>query len=169
MKGNNPLFVDSTKFAGDGIRTQFELSRLFLYEGERAIAKVVNLDGHSQIVPLHENQSLSFSGSIYLRHQEEISFQFIIKKEDKELFHSAEYKGRATYLISETWEPVIGWNTTVREVKPKPKVPSRILSEPLPEFEAQRKSLLSAVEALENFFSEPEPEAETKVSEPSIF
>lgn len=155
MKGNNPLFVDSTKFAGDGIRTQFELGKLILYDGEKAFAKVINLDGHPQIVPLHENQPTVFSGSIYLRHQEEIRFQFFIKREDRILFRSSEYRGRAAYLISETWEPLKEIINQEPTSSAKLVQGSKILTEALPEFEAQRKSLLSAVEALHNYFPEP--------------
>lgn len=159
MKSSNPLFVDSTKFAGDGVRTQFELTKVLLYEGEKAFAKVINNDGHPQIVPLHEAHPGVFSGSIYLRHLEEIRYLFFIKFEDRILLSSREYSRRAAYLISESWEPLPKLHLRpASEPSPvKVAAKAKMLVDPLPEFDAQRKVLASAVEALENFFPETQP------------
>lgn len=161
VKSHNPLFVDSTKFAGDGIRTQFELAGLILYEGEKVHAQVVNGNDHQQIVPLHENQVGIFSGSIYLKHQEEIRFQFIIKNEDKILFMSAERTGRATYLITENWEPIKSFSGFYPKFGDSFESLTSVHSDncekkeetPLPEFDSQRKVLQSAVEAIETYFN----------------
>lgn len=153
MRGSNPLFVDSTKFSGDGIRTQFELSGVLPYEDEKVFAKVTNRDGHSQLVPLHPNAEGLFLGSIYLKHQEEITYHFYIKADDLEVYKSPEKRERAGYMIVSEWEPVEGQETFKAK---REELEQEIGSEePLPEFEAQKKSLMSAVEAMESFFAEP--------------
>ncbi|MCB0384022.1 MAG: hypothetical protein KDD43_01415 [Bdellovibrionales bacterium] len=151
MRGSNPLFVDSTKFSGDGIRTQFELSGILPYEGEKVFAKVTNREGHDQIVPLHGNEAGLFFGSIYLKHQEEITYQFYVKADDEVVFESKAVKGRASYLVIAEWDPV-GEEFPDRETI-RPSAEKEL--EPLPEFEAQKKSLMNAVQAMENFFAEP--------------
>ncbi|MCB0364980.1 MAG: hypothetical protein H6624_12080 [Bdellovibrionaceae bacterium] len=151
MRGSNPLFVDSTKFSGDGIRTQFELSGVLPYEDEKVFAKVTNREGHDQIVPLHGNEKGLFFGSIYLKHQEEITYRFYIKDEEEVVFESKPVSGRAGYLVIADWDPIAQQFPKREKVKPG----SETDPEPLPEFEAQRKSLMNAVQAMENFFPEP--------------
>ncbi|MCC7403648.1 MAG: hypothetical protein IT288_04540 [Bdellovibrionales bacterium] len=150
MRRNNPLFVDSTKFSGDGIRTLFELSGLVLYEGERVVARVTDKNGHEQIVPLHETERHIFVGSIYLKHQEEITYLFAVKSGEGVLFETALIQGRASYLIASEWKPL---RPAVTHTTFKPKA-LNIEIEPLPEFEAQKKSLMNAVQAMESYFAE---------------
>lgn len=103
---DNPLFQDSTISTGTNIRTQFELGKVFLYEGESIV--LLLKDGKEQRVlgmKCIEPKTGTYTCSHWLKHRQEITFQFVIKNKEGIIFQSPIQKGLAMYTLLETWEP----------------------------------------------------------------
>lgn len=106
MTKNNPLFVDSTKFHGDRIATIVELTDVLLYDEESAIALIVDHQGEMSRVPLEPIADGNYEAKVWLSHQKQVTCQFLIEKNGREVFHSAAVKARAQYAIIQKWDPV---------------------------------------------------------------
>lgn len=109
MTKNNPLFVDSTKIQGDTICTQIELKRVLLYDGETAHLRVEEPDGQVQVIDLESDENFSCRNRIWLHHQDKITYQFYIQKEGKTILSGEEQLTKASYFLSELWDPNLGF------------------------------------------------------------
>lgn len=101
----NPLFIDSTKIQGDSIKVQFELKNLLLYDGETLHLKLYEAPQKQ----LHERQmeyeDKFWTTKIFLRHKNQILFQYFIKKGDRVLFQSPVHQQLSCYVVESLWEP----------------------------------------------------------------
>jgi hypothetical protein len=102
---SNPLFIDSTKFHGDLISTQFELRRILVYEGETIFVVISRDQGDSRRFPMKLMDDGSYSARMHLNHQTLITYRFEIEIEGKVIFSSASYRARVQYAIVNDWEP----------------------------------------------------------------
>lgn len=107
MAKANPLFIDSTKMVGDSIGTQFEVSKIALYEGEGLFVLITNHLGTVTRMPMVLNEELNYQTKVWLAHQKQFSYQFVIEKDGQRVLQSAPQKNRAKYAILEKWEPVL--------------------------------------------------------------
>jgi hypothetical protein len=107
MAKANPLFIDSTKMIGDSIGTQFEVSKIALYEGEGLFVLITNHLGTVTRMPMVLNEELNYQTKVWLAHQKQFSYQFVIEKDGQRILQSAPQKNRAKYAILEKWEPVL--------------------------------------------------------------
>lgn len=109
---DNPLFQDSSISTGSNIRTQFELAKVCLHDGESLY--LVLFDGKDQKISLMKNIDVktgTFVSSHWLKHRQEISYQFIIKDKEGIVFHGPIQKALAMYTILEAWEPILDEDT----------------------------------------------------------
>lgn len=105
---DNPLFQDSTISTGTNIRTQFELGKVFLYDGEMLF--MLLKDSKEQRIynmKCIEAKTGTYSCSEWLKHRQEISYQFVIKNKDGVVYQSLIKMGLAMYTLLETWEPCL--------------------------------------------------------------
>ncbi|MCO5113292.1 MAG: hypothetical protein M9899_03860 [Bdellovibrionaceae bacterium] len=105
---DNPLFQDSTISTGTNIRTQFELGKVFLYEGESVC--LLLKDGKEQRVlgmRCIDAKTGTYTCSHWLKHRQEITYQFAIKNKEGVVFQSPIQKGLAMYTLLEVWEPCL--------------------------------------------------------------
>lgn len=107
MAKANPLFIDSTKMTGDSIGTQFELSRVALYEDEELFVLITNSLGEVTQMPLKINADLNYQTKAWLRHQKSFSYQYVIEKKGTRFLQSVSKQARAQYAIIDIWEPVL--------------------------------------------------------------
>lgn len=107
MAKANPLFIDSTKMVGDSIGTQFEVSKIALYEDEALFVLITNHLGTVTRMPMVLNDELNYQTKVWLAHQKTFSYQFVIEKNGERFLQSASQKNRAKYAILEKWEPVL--------------------------------------------------------------
>lgn len=107
MAKSNPLFVDSTKFHGDSIGTQIELSKIALYEGEELAVLITNHLGEVRQIKMSINEDCNYQSKVWLSHQKTFTYQFVIHIEEKRILQSAEKKARAQYAIVDQWQPVL--------------------------------------------------------------
>ena len=107
MAKANPLFIDSTKMVGDSIGTQFEVSKIALYEDEALFVLITNHLGTVTRMPMVLNEELNYQTKVWLAHQKTFSYQFVIEKNGERILQSALQKNRAKYAILEKWVPVL--------------------------------------------------------------
>ncbi len=104
MAKNNPLFVDSTKLRGDRIDTHIELGNILIYDGETVAVVVQNTRSDKVKVAMHQKNDV-YRAIVWLGHQDAISYYFVVEKDNKNLFRSAQKSNSAQYAIIEKWEP----------------------------------------------------------------
>ena len=107
MKKNNPLFVDSTKFHGDTVATEVELTKLLLFEGEEVFINI--LDGQQVVQKqklIYESESQIYKVCVWLNYQKVIKYFFSIEQENNIVFKTQERSTKATYLIKDEWAPM---------------------------------------------------------------
>lgn len=106
MSKANPLFVDSTKFHGDLISTQIELTRVLLYDDEAVFVIVTDHKGLSRRTAMKpSDDERAYEARVHLSHQTLVTFQFVIEKDGRWFMQSNPYKTRVQYALVETWEP----------------------------------------------------------------
>ncbi len=104
----NPLFQDSTVSSGANIRTQFELKKVFLTENEKMFLSLFD-QREKKFIELKclDHKTGTYSCSVWLKHKQEIGYQFFVKS-DTEIKGVSEFKkGMAMYTILEVWQPDI--------------------------------------------------------------
>lgn len=102
----NPLFQDSTVSSGANIRTQFELKKVFLQEGEKLFISLFDqLEKKFIELKCVDSKSGTYSCSTWLKHKQEIGYQFFVKAESEVIAVSDFKKGIAMYTVLEVWEP----------------------------------------------------------------
>ncbi len=103
----NPLFQDSTISNGTNIRTQFELKKVSMKDNERLFLSLIDR-GEKKYIELKciDLKTGTYACSVWLKHKQEIGYQFFIKDEHKILSASEPQKGIAMYTLLETWNPV---------------------------------------------------------------
>lgn len=106
MTKSNPLFVDSTKVRGDVIGTQIELRKVMIYDDEQLYVLVTNNQGMTTRTQMKVLDYRSYEARVHLSHQTHVTFQFLIEKDSKILWLSAQHTGRAQYAIVEEWDPL---------------------------------------------------------------
>jgi hypothetical protein len=106
MTKSNPLFVDSTKTRGDLIASQIELRNCQIFDDEQLFVLVTNNHGMSTRTQMKVLDYRSYDAKVHLNHQTHVTFQFIIEKDGKVLWLSAQHNARAQYVIVEMWEPL---------------------------------------------------------------
>ncbi len=105
----NPLFVDSTVLAGENIRVEIQLEGVLLYDYEEAFI-LVETENKKLKRPLRvedEDHLHTYSVRFFLQHQQEINYTFTIERDGIVLFSSSSKRGRASYLISQSWMPCL--------------------------------------------------------------
>lgn len=120
MAKANPLFVDSTKLPGDSIGTQFELSRVLLYDEESLLVLITNQLGEVTSMPMTLNEEDVYQTRVWLRHQKSFTYQFVIEKGGQRVLQSVPKQARAQYAILERWEPVLAEPGAVVHLEPEP-------------------------------------------------
>jgi hypothetical protein len=104
----NPLFQDSTISSGTNIRTQFELKKVFVKESEKVFLVLVDQQEKKYIeLKCLDSKTGTYSCSVWLKHKQEIRYQFLIKSENKVVSISDFKKGIAMYTVLETWAPSV--------------------------------------------------------------
>lgn len=117
MAKANPLFIDSTKMTGDSIGTQFEVSRVAVYENETLVVLITNHLNEVTRTPLNINADLEYQTRVWLGHQKTFTYQFAIEKGGQRILQSVPKKARAQYAILEKWEPVLAEPDAVVEAE----------------------------------------------------
>lgn len=107
MAKANPLFIDSTKMVGDSIGTQFEVSRVALYDDEALFVLITNDVGAVTRQKMNLNDELNYQARVWLGHQKSFTYQFALEKNEQRILQSAPKKARVKYAILEKWEPVL--------------------------------------------------------------
>lgn len=107
MTKTNPLFVDSTKFQGDLIATQFELKGLVVYDTEALYVVVTNEQGIAMRVQMKSMEKDGYEARVHLNLQTPITYQFVIEKEGRRILQSIPQKARVQYALVEDWRPVL--------------------------------------------------------------
>lgn len=118
MSRTNPLFVDSTKLHGETITTQIELDGVLLRDGEKVFAKVETRTGEVNVLPLSPVNERLYSGGTWLKHQEEITLQFFISHNQVVILSSKPKRVRVSYVICESWQPLIAGVVVEKEETP---------------------------------------------------
>jgi hypothetical protein len=106
MKKSNPLFVDTTKFNGDALFTQVELNEIPDYVGAEVSIHVVDKNGNEQTMLLERVSQSQCAGKVFLTYRQEISYTFIVTRNEEAIFSSKTKTTEASYLIQETWHPI---------------------------------------------------------------
>jgi hypothetical protein len=106
MTKSNPLFVDSTKVRGDLIGTQIELRKCQIFDDEQLYVLVTSTQGMTTRMQMKVLDYRSYEARVHLSHQAHVTFQFVIEKDGKILWLSAQHSARAQYAIVEEWEPL---------------------------------------------------------------
>ena len=102
----NPLFQDSTVSSGANIRTQFELKKVFLKDNEKMFLSLFDQFEKKYIeLKCLDAKTGTYSCSVWLKHKQEIGYQFFIKSESDINSVSDFKKGIAMYTILEVWQP----------------------------------------------------------------
>lgn len=107
MEKYNPLFVDSTKFRGDLIRSNFELKNVMVYDDEELFVVITDRNGTRESKLKWLENSTSFEANIHLPHQALISYQFVIRKGEQKVYQSVVFEGQAQYAMTQDWMPVL--------------------------------------------------------------
>jgi hypothetical protein len=109
MAKSNPLFIDSTILHGDRIGTQVELNKILVYDDEVVIVEVTNQIREVQRTTMKpcSFEEMRFQARVWLGHQKNISYRFVIEKDGREILQSATRTGRAQYAIIDDWIPVL--------------------------------------------------------------
>ncbi len=103
----NPLFQDSTISNGSNIRTQFELKKVFPMEDEKVFLSLIEKQEKKYIeMKCIDIKTGTYACSVWLKHKQEIGYQFFLKKEDQIISASESQKGIAMYTLLETWNPI---------------------------------------------------------------
>lgn len=100
----NPLFQDSTVSSGTNIRTQFELKKAFIDEGEKIFISLLEQSINKFIeLKCLDAKTGTYSCSVWLKHKQDIKYQFFVKSAGKIKSVSELKTGFAMYTILETW------------------------------------------------------------------
>lgn len=103
----NPLFQDSTISSGTNIRTQFELKKVLLNDGEKLfLALIDNYEKKYIELKCLDSKTGTYSCSVWLKHKQDIGYSFFIKSEHEIIAVSEQKKGVAMYTVLETWLPL---------------------------------------------------------------
>lgn len=103
----NPLFQDSTISNGTNIRTQFELKKLHAKEHEKVFLSLFDREEKKYIeLKCLDEKTGTYSCSVWLKHKQEIGFQFFTKLDTQVTAVTEFKKGVALYTILETWDPI---------------------------------------------------------------
>jgi len=102
---SNPLFIDSTKFHGDVICTQFDLRHILIYDDETVFVIVNTAEGESTRMPMKALDEGGYSARVHLNHQTLISYRFEIEKAGSAFLYSRGFKTRVQYAIVTDWSP----------------------------------------------------------------
>lgn len=103
----NPLFQDSTISSGTNIRTQFELKKVFVKNNEKVFLSLIERDEKKYIeLKCLDAKTGTYSCSVWLKHKQEIGYQFFTKIDTQVTAVSEFKKGVALYTILEVWEPI---------------------------------------------------------------
>ena len=101
----NPLFIDSTKGFGESVGTRIELTGLCLKDGESAHICIRDGQGRDQLIGLiKENES--YTGRIWLTHQQIITYQFLVQLEGQTIASSMPRQIQASHMILDQWHPL---------------------------------------------------------------
>jgi hypothetical protein len=111
---SNPLFVDSTRFHGDAIMSQFELRQVLIFDGETVFVAVSPHKGDFRRIAMRPQDDGSFGTKVSLHHQTLISYRFEIEKDGLIIMTSRDYRTRVQYAIISDWKPQ-GLETEVPE------------------------------------------------------
>jgi hypothetical protein len=130
MAKSNPLFVDSTKLHGDRIGTQVELCNVMIYDDEALLVVITDHQGGNHRVPLKVSDDRNYQGRVWLGHQKAIHYYFVVEKNGRMLWRSANFQGRAQYAIIEEWQPVVGEIDNLRP--PEPSLSLEHEAQPVP-------------------------------------
>ena len=130
MTKMNPLFVDSTKFQGDLIATQFELKNLVVYDTEALYVVVTNEKGIAMRMQMKPMEKDGYEARVHLNLQTPITYQFIIESEGKRILQSVPEKTRVQYAIVEDWRPVLADPTQIFEMESLQDAPVRVAEPP---------------------------------------
>jgi len=102
----NPLFLDSTKFRGDTVIVEIELSGVELAEGEMLFAHVRRLEGEG-LVQLQPKGLKKWSAQARMEYQQTADIEFFITFEGKTIETSDRRKVNASYVIHQKWDRVV--------------------------------------------------------------
>lgn len=101
---NNPLFFDSTKFRGDNVIVEIELSGAELSLGESLYAHLVLSDGSDMSVMMSAHGLRKWKCEARVEYQQRIKIQFIVKKAEDVVEKSDLRVVLATYSIQQKWQ-----------------------------------------------------------------
>ena len=101
----NPLFQDSSLSTGTNIRTQFEVKKVPLCEGDKVYLSLVD-SGERKFIEMKcvDDKSAIFSCSAWLKHKKEIGYQFFIMNQDEVVQVTDQKPGIAMYTLLDVWE-----------------------------------------------------------------
>ena len=145
MAKSNPLFVDSTLLHGDRIGTQFELSRILIYDEESVIVTITNHLGEVHHVVMKSTDDGAYQAKVWLSHQKMITYRFSVERGGRSLFESREYKARAQYALLEDWQPIDEPAVLTENPSPAPALPVAVRDTPPPALNYTR-SVASLIE-----------------------
>lgn len=108
---SNPLFFDSTKFRGDIVIVDIELSGVELNEGETLWAHVMRNDGSEALVQMISvgvtNQPIKWTAQSRLEYLQRAKVEFLIKSGEELVEHSEIFVITASYTIPLTWDRAV--------------------------------------------------------------
>lgn len=101
---DNPLFQDSTVSGSTNVRTQFEITKVFLNEGEN-LCLLLSDGKDPKILSMKciDTKTGTYAASYWLKHRQEISYQYVVKNAEGVQRQSDIRKGLAMYTILEAW------------------------------------------------------------------
>ncbi len=129
MAKANPLFIDSTKMTGDSIGTQFEVSKIAIYEDEVLVVLITNHLNEVTRTLMNLNEDMGYQARVWLGHQKTFTYQFAIEKGGQRILQSIAKKARAQYAILEKWEPVLAEPDAVAEGEAAAPAPQTTIPE----------------------------------------
>lgn len=107
MAKANPLFIDSTKMTGDLIGTLIELKDVILYDEETLHVLITNHLGQISHQPMALNEDLNYQSRVWLNHQKNFTYQFVVAKGENRFLESVPKQARAQHAIVDEWVPVL--------------------------------------------------------------
>lgn len=130
MTKGNPLFVDSTKLKSDSIGVHIELTNLILHDEESVFIKVTNEKGQINRTALkYSSEEGVAQGQLWLFHQQKVTYQFYIVKDQNIIFTTDVVESRASYILQHKWQPCFKTSSLLKVQKsvssPKPKSKER--------------------------------------------
>lgn len=114
---NNPLFFDSTKFRGDNVIVEIDLTGPNLNSEENLTVRIIRHDGTETLVQMSSNGERRWRAEARVEYQQRLKLEFRVQSGTEIIDRSDMRTAMASYCIPQKWERELPVVQTVQTVQ----------------------------------------------------